>query len=1003
MAYRDLSLLERHAVIRECVANGIHRLSDIEAAYNAAQQPANEFAEGGSIHIAPSKRGTFTAAATKHDKSVQAFASQVLAHKENYSPAMVKKANFARNAAHWHGDGGDNLTSSPEAELFLDDYAYRAALENPSITPDMVTSAVSNLNFETQNKEGIGGTYDWMSKTVYLPNISKWSQAAGHEIGGHHLRKELFGKMSAVSSDRAHMLEEALPNFYVPLEEIQKSRPLQERIATNTELRAAIIQNTGLSGEALDDYVNNMSDVDLLSLLYQKGNGYTLGSKIPFMRKEAVLSNGQKANIDDYTDLQSIPEGHTSEDWLGISEEERQQLIKEYQTLFDSNLTEEDRKQAEALRWTLLNIAQNNTDFHKSDNKYLAAFGGHLVHQHGFGDWLNRVFGSQESVQTADTIPQDPLTQGLDYKKLRQRQAYTESKFDNNAKSPAGAVGIFQVTPNVLSDYNKANKTEYKVEDLTDQAINSAVRDWQMQALMQRPWVTAGGANDSIQFAKALSGYNWGSTNTVNALNKAKADGVDIYNGWEWLSYLPKETQDYINFILRGQDNSIMRNDSAYHARIKARPDEVTLLNEMKTGGPLYPFSFGPLPAVRYGEGGKKTEGSVDPATIASRWLPPFATNPQEQNVSPKFQQLVNERVQVGQQLAYQRAERKRIEALAHNTNEMLPIQLASQGKLDEARIAGQNLGLQTMGNVADVATDFMPVIGDAKDVIRIGTDIAKGDYTNAALTAGLMALPGSASAIKRILPRKFSTKLVYKALKNAKDFNDSYQFIRGTKPAYWGSGKNPKYAKTVASSLGIDVDVLPTSTSPMLLNKPLAKQVIKDYEPIFRNRLGLNDNVDIYEYIKQNSKVMSGLEKGLNQDLVGLLLGYGDDALMFESVRKTLGANTPTISGFNALTPTQLQQVAKGIETTYKGIDFPKIQVISEKLKRGDYTAQTTKINGQHIGFKVIPEITPEKRIELDDNGFMNIQPNDGMYFFTGGPLYPFSFSKRGLPTVRY
>ena len=64
------------------------------------------FAEGG-IHIKPSKRGTFTAAATKHGKSVQGFASQVLANKENYSPAMVKKANFARNAAKWkHADGG---------------------------------------------------------------------------------------------------------------------------------------------------------------------------------------------------------------------------------------------------------------------------------------------------------------------------------------------------------------------------------------------------------------------------------------------------------------------------------------------------------------------------------------------------------------------------------------------------------------------------------------------------------------------------------------------------------------------------------------------------------------------------------------------------------------------------------------------------------------------------------------------------------------------------------
>ena len=72
------------------------------------------YASGGKIHIAPSKRGTFTAAAKKHGKSVQAFASQVLAHKENYSPAMVKKANFARNAAKWHAEGGLLQRYSPE-------------------------------------------------------------------------------------------------------------------------------------------------------------------------------------------------------------------------------------------------------------------------------------------------------------------------------------------------------------------------------------------------------------------------------------------------------------------------------------------------------------------------------------------------------------------------------------------------------------------------------------------------------------------------------------------------------------------------------------------------------------------------------------------------------------------------------------------------------------------------------------------------------------------------
>jgi hypothetical protein len=64
------------------------------------------YADGGKIHIDPSKKGTFTAAASRHGMGVQEFASKVLANKENYSPAMVKKANFARNASKWHGLGG---------------------------------------------------------------------------------------------------------------------------------------------------------------------------------------------------------------------------------------------------------------------------------------------------------------------------------------------------------------------------------------------------------------------------------------------------------------------------------------------------------------------------------------------------------------------------------------------------------------------------------------------------------------------------------------------------------------------------------------------------------------------------------------------------------------------------------------------------------------------------------------------------------------------------------
>jgi len=55
---------------------------------------------GGSIKIDPSKKGTFTAQATKMGMSVQQAASKILSAKEGtYTPAMRKKANFAKNFA----------------------------------------------------------------------------------------------------------------------------------------------------------------------------------------------------------------------------------------------------------------------------------------------------------------------------------------------------------------------------------------------------------------------------------------------------------------------------------------------------------------------------------------------------------------------------------------------------------------------------------------------------------------------------------------------------------------------------------------------------------------------------------------------------------------------------------------------------------------------------------------------------------------------------------------
>lgn len=65
-----------------------------------------EYKDGG-IHIKPENRGKFTAAANRAGMGVQEYARHILANKSNYSSTLVKRANFAHNAAGWHhADGG---------------------------------------------------------------------------------------------------------------------------------------------------------------------------------------------------------------------------------------------------------------------------------------------------------------------------------------------------------------------------------------------------------------------------------------------------------------------------------------------------------------------------------------------------------------------------------------------------------------------------------------------------------------------------------------------------------------------------------------------------------------------------------------------------------------------------------------------------------------------------------------------------------------------------------
>lgn len=101
MKWSELSMTEKNEVIKMAVAQGIRDIPSIKNLYEESVNGSRRFDDGGTIHIDPSKKGTFTAAASKHGMGVQEFASKVLSHPENYSLTMRKKANFARNASHW--------------------------------------------------------------------------------------------------------------------------------------------------------------------------------------------------------------------------------------------------------------------------------------------------------------------------------------------------------------------------------------------------------------------------------------------------------------------------------------------------------------------------------------------------------------------------------------------------------------------------------------------------------------------------------------------------------------------------------------------------------------------------------------------------------------------------------------------------------------------------------------------------------------------------------------
>jgi hypothetical protein len=138
-------------------------------------------------------------------------------------------------------------------------------------------------------------------------------------------------------------------------------------------------------------------------------------------------------------------------------------------------------------------------------------------------------------------------------KHILHRQIFRESSFNPKAVSKANARGLAQIRDDAFKDAVKAGIVK-KTDDLFDPKTNKKIQEYYMNDLYNADFINKPNQDPQVRIAKALVAYNFGRTNLFNHLTKMKSKGVDIYNSFDWLKGLPKESVDYQNDILHGKN-----------------------------------------------------------------------------------------------------------------------------------------------------------------------------------------------------------------------------------------------------------------------------------------------------------------------------------------------------------------------------------------------------------------------------------------------------------------
>ena len=203
---------------------------------------------------------------------------------------------------------------------------------------------------------------------------------------------------------------------------------------------------------------------------------------------------------------------------------------------------------------------------------------------------------------------------------MKKRQRYAESSFRDDLTSPAGAVGRYQIMPITYKEYTQRTG---KTGDLLDPIFNEELRDWYMNTNLNKyNALRRGNPTPLVKEYRRYAAYNMGPVGLNSALNKAVAAGIDIDNTIDWISYLPKETQDYVNFIVGKQDiPDTSKTTSKYNAAIKQ-------YGIFRNGGKLY--QRGGLVYNPFVPETKKSKQVIDEPTFQSLKISDYTRFPVE-------------------------------------------------------------------------------------------------------------------------------------------------------------------------------------------------------------------------------------------------------------------------------------------------------------------------------------------------------------------------------------